>query len=279
MKLLNRINFPLIRKLSILLVIVTVIMAGWEMYLFFWLRTRIHFDHKTIIIRSQPVTVGEILRKQNIPVNPKDIVEPPVTAPMPRRGTIKIIRVTDKTIQQTEEMPFIVRWKEIYTQNLRPVEFQRGTQTTKTSIIRIIYHNGKEFDRVTDKEYFIRKTVYRVVLLDKHNKPKKIYDLSRCKKISMIATAYYPGDPLAWRDGTETCLGLKMQRGIVAIDPSVVPLRTRVFVSGYGYGYAGDTGSAIKKLRIDLGVNNVREEKFFMHRPVTVYLLENANSW
>jgi 3D (Asp-Asp-Asp) domain-containing protein len=70
-----------------------------------------------------------------------------------------------------------------------------------------------------------------------------------------------------------------MQRGIVAVDPKVIPLRTRVFVSQYGYGYAGDTGSAIKNKRIDLGVNNAEEEKSWMHRPVTVYILEKNPTW
>jgi 3D (Asp-Asp-Asp) domain-containing protein len=95
----------------------------------------------------------------------------------------------------------------------------------------------------------------------------------------MLATAYYPGDPLAWRDGTITFLGEKMQRGIVAVDPRVIPLRTRVYVSGYGYGWAGDTGRVIKRKRIDLGVNNSLEEKDYMHVPVTVYILEKADSW
>ena len=95
----------------------------------------------------------------------------------------------------------------------------------------------------------------------------------------MIATAYYPGDPLAWKDGTETRLGDKMQQGIVAVDPKVIPLRTRVYVPGYGYGYAGDTGNAIKGKRIDLGVDNAIEEKHWMHKKVTVYILEKSKTW
>jgi 3D (Asp-Asp-Asp) domain-containing protein len=95
----------------------------------------------------------------------------------------------------------------------------------------------------------------------------------------MLATAYYPGDPLAWGDGTVTYLGERMQRGIVAVDPRVISLKTRVYVSGYGYGWAGDTGSAIKRKRIDLGVNNKREEQDYMHVPVTVYVLEKADCW
>ncbi|MDR1926681.1 MAG: 3D domain-containing protein, partial [Endomicrobium sp.] len=99
------------------------------------------------------------------------------------------------------------------------------------------------------------------------------------KKMQMVATAYYPGDPLAWGDGTVTCLGQKMQRGIVAVDPNVIPLKTRLFISGYGYGYAGDTGNLIKGRRIDLGVNNVQEEQAWMFRNVTVYILEKSDTY
>lgn len=97
--------------------------------------------------------------------------------------------------------------------------------------------------------------------------------------MKMVATAYYPGDPLAWRDGTITFLGRKMQRGVVAVDPAVIPLKTRVYVPGFGYGFAGDTGSAIKGKRVDLGVNNAEEEKEFMHKRVVVYILEAAENY
>jgi 3D (Asp-Asp-Asp) domain-containing protein len=62
-----------------------------------------------------------------------------------------------------------------------------------------------------------------------------------------------------------------MQRGIVAVDSKVIPLKIRLFISGYGYGYAGDTGNLIKGKHIELGVNNEKEEKTWMFRKTTVY--------
>jgi 3D (Asp-Asp-Asp) domain-containing protein len=40
--------------------------------------------------------------------------------------------------------------------------------------------------------------------------------------------------------------------GIVAVDRTVIPLGTRLFVEGYGYAVAGDTGSAIKGNKMDV---------------------------
>ena len=39
---------------------------------------------------------------------------------------------------------------------------------------------------------------------------------------------------------------------VIAVDPSVIPLGTKVWVEGYGYAVAGDTGGAIKGNKIDV---------------------------
>ncbi len=236
-------------------------------------------DGKVMVVPVQNVTIAEFLKNRGIAVSTGDIVVPSLENRVPRHGIIGIIRVAEKTETVSEVLPFIVRWSHKDSRNLRPVELQKGTQRVKTKLIKTIYHDGQVASRETLRERVTTKTAYRLVLLAKDGSWECIYDLSKAKKHRMIATAYYPGDPLAWRDGTETFLGEKMQRGIVAVDPRVIPLRTRVFVSGYGYGWAGDTGSAIKKKRIDLGVNNKQEEKDYMHVPVVVYILEKANSW
>jgi 3D (Asp-Asp-Asp) domain-containing protein len=256
-----------------------MVAAAWEAYLFFYLRTVIVVDGRRITFYAKPNNVHHVLAQKNITLGKNDIVMPPPYAAVPRHGTIRVVRVREE-IQETEEVaPFRVIWKKRMKQNLRPVELQKGIQKRQLQKLRTVYHDGKEKERKVVKDITIKKTMYRLVLLNEDGAPEKTYDLSTCKKMRMIATAYYPGDPLAWKDGTETFLGLKMQRGIVAVDPRVIPLRTRVYVPEYGYGFAGDTGSAIKKKRIDLGVNNAQEEKPWMHRPVTVYILEEAKSW
>ena len=53
-----------------------------------------------------------------------------------------------------------------------------------------------------------------------------------------------------------TRTGDTMRFGIVAVDPAIIPLRSQVYVSGYGMGDALDTGSAIRARRIDLGYDD-----------------------
>ena len=51
-----------------------------------------------------------------------------------------------------------------------------------------------------------------------------------------------------------TATGLPVGPGIVATDPSVIPLGTRMTIPGYGEGVAADTGGAITGKRIDVWI-------------------------
>ena len=91
------------------------------------------------------------------------------------------------------------------------------------------------------------------------------------KTLTMQSTAYYG-------HGT-TALGLKPVRnpnGIstIAVDPSIIPLGSKVYVSGYGLAIATDTGGAIKGNIIDVFLNSYEECMSWGRRQVTVYILE-----
>jgi 3D (Asp-Asp-Asp) domain-containing protein len=49
-----------------------------------------------------------------------------------------------------------------------------------------------------------------------------------------------------------TATGLPVGHGIVAVDPTVIPLGTRMTIPGYGEAVAADTGGAIKGVRVDI---------------------------
>jgi 3D (Asp-Asp-Asp) domain-containing protein len=89
--------------------------------------------------------------------------------------------------------------------------------------------------------------------------------------MEMIATAYTADS--AGGDGM-TAIGRRAGRGIVAVDPSVIPIGTRLYIPGYGFAVAGDTGGAIVGHRIDLGFDSVRDALLFGRRDVTVYRLK-----
>ncbi len=59
----------------------------------------------------------------------------------------------------------------------------------------------------------------------------------------------------------------------IAVDPRVIPLGSRVYVEGYGYAIAHDTGGDIKGNRIDLFMNSEAECNSWGRRSVKVYIL------
>jgi 3D (Asp-Asp-Asp) domain-containing protein len=69
-----------------------------------------------------------------------------------------------------------------------------------------------------------------------------------------------------------TATGVSVAYGIVAVDPSVIPLGTRMSVPGYGEGVAADTGGAIVGSRIDLWFPTRSEALAWGTRTVTITL-------
>ena len=96
----------------------------------------------------------------------------------------------------------------------------------------------------------------------------------RSRTIRMLATGYCPCPICTGSGNGITAIGLKAKRGIVAVDPSVIPMGSRLYVSGYGEAIAGDVGGKIKKNRIDLCFNTHQEALQWGKRWVTVEILD-----
>ena len=107
---------------------------------------------------------------------------------------------------------------------------------------------------------------------------KKLFDLM-CQKSSlnfnnyrkvwvMEATAYSPQDPGV---NGRTATGTSLRKGIIAVDPLIIPMGTKVYIMGYGYGIAADRGSAIKGNIIDVAFNSRGEALRWGRKYVRVY--------
>lgn len=97
------------------------------------------------------------------------------------------------------------------------------------------------------------------------------------KELRVVATAYAPGphDNAQW--GNKTHLGTQVRPGVIAVDPKVIPLGSKVFIQypdGHGeYATAEDTGGAIKGNRIDVAKWTVREAEKFGMKDVKVFVV------
>ncbi len=91
------------------------------------------------------------------------------------------------------------------------------------------------------------------------------------RSLNMRATAYSAYDPGC---GSYTAGGHLVRKGLVAVDPSVIPLGTRLYIVGYGFAVADDTGGSIQGDRIDLAFESRADAIQFGVRDVLVYILD-----
>ena len=81
-------------------------------------------------------------------------------------------------------------------------------------------------------------------------------------RLKVDAVAYYlPG---------KTALGVPVRKGVVAVDPRLIPLGTKMHVPGYGRALAADVGYAIKGRIIDLWFPNTEKARAWGRRTVTI---------
>jgi 3D (Asp-Asp-Asp) domain-containing protein/LysM repeat protein len=94
------------------------------------------------------------------------------------------------------------------------------------------------------------------------------------KEMTVTATAY-TADCNGCSGVTATGIDLRANPGlkVIAVDPSVIPLGSKVYVEGYGTAIAGDTGGAIKGNKIDVFIPNKSAASNFGVRTVKIKVL------
>ena len=100
--------------------------------------------------------------------------------------------------------------------------------------------------------------------------PNESADGGYQQTLIMEATAYSADDP---GNSGYTAMGNYLHRGLVSVDPDVIPLGTQLYIEGYGYAIADDTGGAIVGNRIDLGMDSRTEALEFGRQDVVVHIL------
>ncbi len=136
------------------------------------------------------------------------------------------------------------------------------------------YYNGELVERTEKELQIVKEPITEVMLVGtKENQFKigsnpnvDVSTLNYSKKITMNASAYTA-------TGSKTASGRVAQVGVVAVDTKVLPFGTKLYIEGYGYAVAGDTGGAIKGNKIDLFYNTNAECLNFGRRNVDVYVL------
>src|SRR6266849_1489441 len=132
---------------------------------------------------------------------------------------------------------------------------RRVIQPRRTVLVERLYR-VTAVDGVTARQTLIGERFLRTPLDQLSHRGAWIQTASRglfagYEYLDMIATAYAPH--CCRGVGEITATGMRAGPGVVAVDPVVIPLGSRVYIEGYGDAVAGDIGGALKGRRIDLG--------------------------
>ena len=225
-------------------------------------------DGRNVDTEMAPRTVAEALSKLGVSLGAKDKVSLPLDHKLVADDRIKVVRVTERIETVRTEVPYqIVAQPADFPFGLPDRVISRGANGLQEQTVKLTLEDGKEVDREVLRQQVVRPPVNQVVSRGAQTSISRGGRLITFKRAyQMRATAY--SDP-----GATTATGAVVQHGVVAVDPRVIPLGSRLYVDGYGEAMALDTGGAIKGNRIDLYMDSEDEAAAWGVRTVVVYVL------
>lgn len=232
-------------------------------------------DGMTLAVTTAAERVQEVLAQAGVRVSALDRVLPALDAPVSAGMAIAVVRRNLQWTTVEEEIPFADERHADYDMvegDTRTV--QEGESGSKRITLRRLLEEGRVIEQETVREDVLRPAVPRVVaygalgIISRGGR-----DYRYVRALDITATAYNEADGMT--PGVMTYTGMRVRRGVVAVDPQVIPLGTRLYVEGYGPAIAADTGGAIKGSRIDLYMESLTEARAFGVRPVRVYILRD----
>ncbi|MDR3091443.1 MAG: G5 domain-containing protein [Clostridiales bacterium] len=191
----------------------------------------------------------------------------------------------ERDAEETAEIPFekTERSDPDTPAGQRRVE-QAGSPGVKTTVYRETYKFDELLSRRQISETITKQPVPQIEIVGAKQPATAVKGdfgalPSYSRVLEMRATGYSidyqctgkrPGDPAYGI----TRSGVPAKFGVVAVDPKVIPLGTRVFVEGYGQALAADTGGAIYGNRIDLCFDSLNEASNYGVKNIKVYVLK-----
>ncbi len=231
---------------------------------------RLVADGKETTVYTVCTPVESVLKLASLTLGEHDRVSPELHSQVEPGTEINVIRVTEETVKEQFAIPAATERKsDSSLLKGQQKVLREGSPGDGERQINIVYEDGKEVARKTVLEKVIQPPVSRVVAYGTTSSVSRGGQNLRFKKsLRLRATAYGPST------GKYTATGQQVKHGVVAVDPRVIPLWSRLYIDGYGYGRALDVGGAIKGNTIDLFFQSDAECWKWGSRYVTVYILE-----
>lgn len=249
--------------------------------------------NETVPLPTSADTVAELLGELQICLPSGVETDPPGDSALKDGMTVYLKGITVTRGTDERRVPAEVRFEEQLASGPQvSVVADPGRDGLVRTDYTIFYLNGKEIGR-RERESVVQEMQPKCVVcftdyvagevpsVDEilaervepggHHEPPTAYK----RVLTMESTAYEPGPTSCGKSANgRTACGLQAGYGVVAVDPRVIKLGTRLFIEGYGYAVAGDTGGAIKGNIVDVGFLTVDQCMQWGRRDVKVYILD-----
>ena len=237
-------------------------------------------DRRSRVVRAVPGTVRDVLAGERIRVRAEDEVSPPLDSLVAAHATVRVSHVKTWTTHVRTHIAARVRTKDDARLALgRTRTIAGGRAGVRETTYRFTRRANGKTTRVAVGSRVVRAPQPRVIARGV-GVPST---LARVAEQGFESAVHFAGSALhmiatAYTSACSGCSGITASGvragfGVIAVDPRVIPLGTKLFIPGYGRAIAGDTGGAIRGNRIDLGMNTNADAMQFGRRPVTVYVL------
>jgi uncharacterized protein YabE (DUF348 family) len=232
----------------------------------------------TRVVRTPAATVGDFLRSQGIGVGKYDELTPAKSSAIAANQTISLVRVHEWTGRERRKIaPAIVQRVDSSLALGKTKTIAAGAPGIRETTIRYVSRDESEPTATVVATRVVRAPHAKIVVRGLASSLARVAAQGFASAVHMagsalhmIATAYTAG---CYGCSGITASGVRAGFGVIAVDPSVIPLGTKVFIPGYGRAVAGDTGGAIQGHRVDLGFNSQSAAMQFGRRPVMLYIL------
>lgn len=221
-------------------------------------------------IWTTSTTVADFLKQQKMNIKDEDKIKPALDEKLTKgKADITITRIEKVTDVVEEKIAFDVKKQEDASlEKGQEKVVQKGKEGKLKKHYEVVKENGEEVSRELVKEETAEQSKDKVVAIGTKQSSPKIEKVSASGdskpvvsrsnestgKVMTVSSTAYTASCSGCSGQTATGVNLKNNPNakVIAVDPNVIPLGSKVHVEGYGYAVAADTGSAIKGNKIDV---------------------------
>jgi len=227
---------------------------------------------------STSTTVANFLKERQVSLSEMDRVEPALQEVMQQNMKVKVVRVEKVSDAVEEPIPFTeLRQEDSSLRKGTEKVIQEGIEGKKKKVFAVIKEDGNEVLRNLQKEEIVQEEKNRIVAVGTKEEESILGDVGGAvaNEFYVEATAYSPycgGCQGVSAGGYNYRENPNMK--LIAVDPRIIPLGTKVWVEGYGHAVAGDTGGAIKGNRIDVLMPTESQAEVWGRKRVKIKVLQ-----